>query len=68
VISASSDGTVRIWDFSQAVPTGPPLVDPAGAVYAITISPDGLQAISGSVDGSTLTEHAPATTPETWIV
>jgi WD40 repeat protein len=56
VLSAGADGTVRIWNIANSVKTAP--LRPRGEVgshtsrvTALTITPDGKQAISGSIDG-----------------
>jgi hypothetical protein len=50
--SASSDGTVRLWDTATRAPAGPPLRGHRGPVAGVAFSPDGRRLASASWDGT----------------
>jgi WD40 repeat protein len=50
LVSASSDGSIRIWDATSFEPTLPPLVGHSGRVFSIAISGDGRWIASGGDD------------------
>ncbi len=54
LVSASDDGTARLWDLRNGSPAGPPLRHPA-AVSAAFFSPDGRRVATTCVDGSART-------------
>lgn len=51
IVTASSDGTARIWDAESGRPVGQPLRH-EGAVAAASFSPDGRLVVTGSMDGT----------------
>jgi tetratricopeptide (TPR) repeat protein len=50
VVTASEDGTARVWDAATGQPLTPPLVH-NGAVWHAAISPDGRRLVTASDDG-----------------
>ena len=57
--SASTDGTIRIWDVAKG-DTLLVLRDHREAVYAVTFSPDGAFLVSGSADRTARLWHTAA--------
>ena len=51
VLTASVDGTARVWDAATGQPIGPPLTHQDG-VYAVAYSPDGKTVLTGSDDNT----------------
>jgi WD40 repeat protein len=50
IVTASHDGTARIWDVATHRTLGPPLEHP-GAVKAVAFSPDGRHILTGDTTG-----------------
>jgi hypothetical protein len=51
VLTASLDGTARLWDLSTGRPLGPP-ASFGGRVLAAAVSPDGRTLLTGHEDGA----------------
>src|SRR5207237_9225516 len=51
VVTASTDGTARVWDVASGNAVGDPL-KPCGAVVQAWFSPDGRRLVTASADGS----------------
>ncbi len=51
VVTASSDGTARLWDAATGAPLGPPLRH-EGPVRAAAFSSDGARVVTASSDGT----------------
>ena len=52
IVSASYDGTVRVWDAATRQPVGAPLTGHTDRVFTVAFSPDGTRIASGSYDGT----------------
>ena len=50
IVSASDDGTVRIWDAQTGKPNGDPLKGHTNCVISAAFSPDGKRIVSASLD------------------
>ena len=50
--SASSDGTVRLWDVPSGRPSGRPLSGHTDEIWDVTFSPDGALLATASADGT----------------
>jgi hypothetical protein len=66
VVTASADGTARLWDATTGAPVGEALSHPVGEalrrpadVHSATFSPDGTRLITASEDAAYLWEVAP---------
>lgn len=52
IVSASYDGTIRIWDVKTGKQIGEPFIGHKGGVNSTAFSPDGKRIVSGSDDNT----------------
>jgi WD40 repeat protein len=52
IVTASKDGTARLWDAETGKPIGEPLEGHAVAVTSVAFSPDGKRIVTASEDGT----------------
>jgi WD40 repeat protein len=50
IVSAGSDGTLRLWDAASGEPIGAPMTGHESGVASVAFSPDGRRIVSGGVD------------------
>lgn len=51
LVSASEDGTIKVWDAESGKQVGKKMTDQSGAVESIAVTPNGERLISGGADG-----------------
>ena len=52
IVTASADGTARLWDAETGKPVGEPLTGHTGGVLSAAFSPDGKRIVTASADGT----------------
>jgi WD40 repeat protein len=62
VVTASFDGTARIWDVATGAPVGTPLRHEKWVMSAV-FSPDGMRVLTASLDGTARIWDAASGTP-----
>jgi WD40 repeat protein len=64
IVSASDDGTLRLWDIATRQSIGGPLTGHQKEVNSVAVSPDGLRIVSGGDDGTVRVWPTPKAWPE----